>query len=255
MFDVPMRTRTFDGVTVQVYGSVEEIVAAAAEMLFEQLKRKRNSILGLATGSTFIPFYDFVATHFRPRGLSFSEVVTFNLDEYYPMPAESPDSYHSFMKEHLFSRIDMSESSTHIPDGSSADPEVEARLYEESIGLAGGIDLQFLGLGRNGHIGFNEPGTSFGSRTHVTTLSCSTLAANAPLFSVPSSIPDRALTMGIGTILDARAIILLAYGGVKAEAVARSLKEDVSESVPASALRRHRNAILMIDDDAAAALF
>lgn len=249
-----MRAERINGVGVEVHESVDGMVESAAGKLFTRLRRKSGSVIGLATGSTFIPFYKHVSACFRDEGVSFAEVKTFNLDEYYPIQAGSPDSYHSYMWRELFSNIDIREENAHLPDGSSQDPEAESARYERSIADSGGIDLQFLGLGGNGHIGFNEPGTPFSSRTHLTRLTQSTVDANRPLFSDPSNMPGSALTMGIGTIMDSSEIVLLAFGKGKAAAVAASLKGAVTEEVPASCLRRHGGAHFIIDEAAASEL-
>lgn len=249
-----MRSLPAGNIRVEIHGSVEDIVSAAASRLFDQLRGKGNSVIGLATGSTFIPFYSYIAAHFHAEGISFGKAVTFNLDEYFPISHSNRDSYHSYMEEHLFSLIDVDAANTHIPDGSTSDPEGEAKRYDEMIRRAGGIDLQFLGLGRNGHIGFNEPGTPFRSRTHLTALTQSTIDANSPLFSGGADVPHSALTMGIGTIMEARRIVLLAFGAQKAEAVRDALRLEVSENVPASALRRHPDAVFMLDEAAASLL-
>lgn len=251
-----MRSRKFDGLTVEVHEEKEELVRRAAEMLFDQLRQKRNSVLGLATGSTFIPFYAYVAANYRKAGITFRDAVTFNLDEYYPIDKESGDSYHSYMNENLFSKVDANPYNIHIPDGSTDDPEAEVKQYEIEIQRYGGIDLQFLGIGTNGHIGFNEPGTPFGSRTHVTRLTESTLASNRPLFSSSvSSIPARAITMGIATIMSSRRIVMIACGKSKSGAVSSALMGPVTEEVPASVLRTHGNATFIVDEEALNGLF
>ncbi len=252
--EAPMRAEKAGRARVEIYAGVDELVISAGKVLFDQLRRKPGSVIGLATGSTFVPFYEYVSLHYREAGVSFRDAVTFNLDEYYPISGDSRDSYHSYMAEHLFSRVDMKAAGIHIPDGSAADPDAEAEAYEKAIKSSGGIDLQFLGLGRNGHIGFNEPGTPFTSRTHKTVLSESTLSANAPIFGDKSDMPGSALTMGIGTITDSRKIVLLAFGRQKSKAVRETLKGEITEEMPASCLRRHRDTVFMIDEEAAAEL-
>lgn len=249
-----MRRYSADGLEVEIYDDSNGMIEAAAARLFEQARSKTDSILGLATGSTFLPFYGYVAAHYSVEGVSFRKVTTFNLDEYYPIKATSPDSYHTYMNRNLFSRVDLNPANTHLPDGEAPDAAVEAVAYERLIQESGGIDLQFLGLGRNGHIGFNEPGTAPDSRTHQTALSESTIAANSALFVDPGKMPRHALTMGIGTIMEARSLVLLASGKSKAEAVAASLKGEVSAQVPASFLRRHGRAVFMLDREAAAGI-
>lgn len=251
-----MRSTRFGGLTVEVYRDSRELINAAAGSLFSQLRSKKESVIGLATGSTFLPFYAKVVADYRKEGVSFMDAVTFNLDEYYPIANEDSNSYHSYMTANFFSRIDIKKANVHVPDGSAANPELEVREYEEAILRAGGIDLQFLGIGRNGHIGFNEPGTSFESRTHVTNLTDSTLAANRPLFSDSGSqMPVKAITMGIATILSARRLVLIATGETKSDALHSALKGPVTEEVPASVLRKHGNATFMVDEDAIGGMF
>ena len=251
-----MRSKRVGGLTVEVYRDMRELINAAAELLFSQLRSKKESVIGLATGSTFLPFYAYVAANYRKEGISFRDAVTFNLDEYYPIANEDSNSYHSYMTANFFSKIDIQTANVHIPDGSAVNPDLEAMEYEGAILRAGGIDLQFLGIGRNGHIGFNEPGTSFESRTHVTSLTDSTLAANRPLFSDSGSpMPVKAITMGIATILSAHRLVLLAFGKTKSDALYAALNGPVTKEVPASVLRKHGKATFMVDEDALGDMF
>ena len=185
-------------------------------------------------------------------GLSFSNVIAFNLDEYYGVPASSKHSYHQFMQKHLFSHIDILPENCHIPDGSVLPKDVHEQCleYERKIELAGGLDFQLLGVGRNGHIGFNEPGTPFNSRTHVVELEESTRRANARFFDSIDDVPTHAITMGVATILESRKIILLASGKSKQEAIKKLLTEEPSEAFTASALLNHPNVTVIVDAEA-----
>ena len=188
----------------------------------------------------------------QAKQLSFAEVQTFNLDEYYDIDPEDPQSYRAYMNRHLFDRVDVAECNTHLPTcRKGEDPEVRAAAYEKKIADAGGIDLQILGLGENGHIGFNEPTSSLSSRTRIKTLTKSTLSANARLFSANERQPTLAMTMGIGTILDARRILVLATGHNKAKAVRAAIEGPVSAACPASILQTHRQVTFLLDEKAA----
>ena len=247
-----MRRLELDGVKIEVFDTVPELIARAAGRLFDVLRTDPEAVIGLATGNTFIPFYDFVAANYRRAGISFEQTVVFNLDEYLGIPQDSEGSYHTYMDRNFFSKIDIRRENVHIPDSNPADPEAEAENYERLIARAGGIDMQFLGLGRNGHIGFNEPGTSFDSRTHVTELSASTMVANAAVFGNEKNMPRRAITMGVKTILDARRITLLACGEEKSSAISETFTGGrMTEDVPSTALKLHRNATVLLDRQAA----
>lgn len=224
----------------------------AAARVESLLAREENPVLGLATGATPIMLYRCLAD-FHRQGLSFASVTTINLDEYVGLPPSHPQSYRRFMEDHLFSQIDIDPSRTYIPDGMAADPEAECGRYDAII-AENPIHLQVLGIGRNGHIGFNEPDLSLKTRTHVIDLTQDTVRANARFFSHESEVPTRAITMGIQSILQAREIILLAFGRDKAEAVKRALSGDVSTKVPASFLQMHANVTFVLDDEAASLL-
>ncbi len=216
---------------------------------------KPNAVLGLATGSTPLGVYDRLARRHAGDGLDFSQVTCFNLDEYYPMDANSPHSYHHFMQENLFSRINCPR--WFVPDGQ---PRGEAEIahacrdYEARIAASGGIDLQLLGIGRSGHIGFNEPGSPPDSRTRLVTLHAMTRQDAADSFGGLGNVPRQAVSMGIGTILDAREIVMMASGAAKASIVQSAWTEDVADHVPASWVRLHPNARLCLDTDAASLL-
>lgn len=218
----------------------------AAEIFQQQLKEKPDSILGLATGSTPIGLYKKLVERHNNGLLSFEKVTTFNLDEYVGLNPENEASYHYFMNEHLFQHINIDKKNVHIPSG-LGDTEKNAQQYEKLIEETGGIDLQLLGIGVNGHIGFNEPGTSFQSKTHVVELTQSTIEANKKYFPNPNDIPTRAITMGIDTILHAKKIILLISGETKQEAFNRLKSGEITEDFPASALHNHPNVTVIYE--------
>src|SRR5687768_6825429 len=240
--------------------------ATAARILLDTIAQKREAVLALPTGRTPEGMYANVVSACVGKGRCFRDVTTFNLDEYVGIPAEHPGSYFSYMKRHLFDHVDIDPRKVNIPDGLASrvrtgQPRltldealgIECARYEEKIRNAGGIDLTFLGLGRNGHIGFNEPGTPFDSRTHVIRLSESTRIANSDLFA-DSPVPERAITMGIGTILDSRAIVLMASGSAKAAAVNTFAESSPDPAFPASGLRSHRDVTVLVDSAASAFL-
>jgi glucosamine-6-phosphate deaminase len=222
----------------------------AARLFAHTIRTNPRAVLGLATGSTPVPLYrELVA-----QKLDWSQVITFNLDEYVGVGATHPQSYHAFMQEHLFRYINIDPARVHIPDGLAAHPDVHCKDYEEKIRAAGGIDLQLLGIGTDGHIGFNEPTSSLASRTRIKTLTNRTRLDNARFFGSEAEVPFHVITMGIGTILDARCVLLLATGENKAEAVAGAVEGPVTAMNPASALQLHRSAILCLDEAAASKL-
>jgi glucosamine-6-phosphate deaminase len=218
----------------ETFDTQEALSARAAELLFGAIQANPKVVLGLPTGRTPIGMYDHVIQECAREYRCFRDVVTFNLDEYCGVPRDHTGSYFTYMKRHLFDHVDLQPENTHIPNGLDPDPEG----YEEEIRRAGGLDLTFLGLGRNGHIGFNEPGTPFDSRTRVVELTQSTRHANSDLFP-DGHVPTHAITMGIGTILESRSIVLLAAGSGKEEAIARLRSGEVTEEFPASALWKH----------------
>ena len=231
-----------------------ELYRLAARRIAREIRAKPACVLGLATGRTMIPLYDELVRLHEAEGLSFSEVSAFNLDEYVGVDPEQPGSLRRFMRTNLQERTDLRAESLHLPDGSSPDPAAAASAYEAAIRDAGGIDLQILGLGANAHIGFNEPGSSLGSRTRVKTLSEETLLANRA--ELPSAARERrlAITIGLGTILDARACLWIATGAAKAAAVAATIEGPVTASAPGSVLQLHPDVIAYVDEAAAAAL-
>lgn len=229
--------------------------AQVAQLIREKQAQGLPCILGLATGSTPISFYAELVRLHREEGLSFANVVTFNLDEYYPLEKDAPQSYWTYMHRHLFNHVDIQPQHIHIPNGQIAKDEVRhhCQAFEQLIESVGGIDLQILGIGNNGHIGFNEPGSSLFSKTRLVALDNSTRLANTYEFSNISQVPRLAITMGINTILKARKIILLAWGN-KAPVIAKSVEGQVTEQIPASTLQHHGDCTFVVDEMAASAL-
>jgi glucosamine-6-phosphate deaminase len=224
----------------------------AADLVLSAVQENPDLVLGLATGGTMEPLYRHLCDH--PATLSFAGVTTFNLDEYVGLAPSHPQSYHSHMQRNLFSRLDIDPARTFLPRGDAPDPTAEALRYDSAIAEAGGIGLQLLGLGANGHIGFNEPTSSLGSRTRIKTLAAKTRADNARYFDNADDVPRYAITMGIATILQARQIVLLATGKSKAQAARDMIEGPVAAICPASALQLHPKATIILDDDAASDL-
>lgn len=231
-----------------------QAVLTAAHAVRKQVQAKPNSVLGLATGGTMEALYAVLVQMHQREGLRFAEVSSFNLDEYVGLPPQHPQSYHHTMRELFFRHIDIAPQQTHLPSGMAPDLQAEAKRYEQSIAHCGGIDLQLLGLGENGHIGFNEPGSSLASRTRIKRLMRSTIVANQRFFAPHETPPHLALTMGIGTILEARKIVLLATGAHKAKAVAQMVEGPVSARWPGSVLQMHPQLCVVLDSAAAQAL-
>lgn len=228
---------------------------AAARVVARLVREKPNAVLGLATGSTPLMLYREMIRLHQEEELDFSRVVTFNLDEYIGLPREHAQSYHTFMWENLFSQINIQPENVHLPDGMATDVPASCAAYEREIIAAGGIDLQVLGIGSDGHIGFNEPTSSFASRTRIKTLTQQTVQDNARFFGGDESkVPHHCITMGIGTIMDARMNIMLAFGEGKAAAIAETVEGAISSMMPASILQHHPVAKVFIDEGAASAL-
>jgi glucosamine-6-phosphate deaminase len=217
----------------------------AAKILLAVIRRDPHIVLGLPTGRTPVRMYERVVSVCSREYHCFREVVTFNLDEYVGIEQNHPGSYFTFMKRHLFDHIDIDPANAHIPNGAAPDLSAECARYEKTITDSGGLGLTFLGLGANGHIAFNEPGTPFDSRTRVVSLTESTRAANASLFS-DGKVPTHAITMGIATILASKSIVLLASGEKKRAAIERLRSGEISEQFPASALRQHPDVTVLI---------
>ncbi|TYS61378.1 glucosamine-6-phosphate deaminase [Sutcliffiella horikoshii] len=219
--------------------SYEALSKEAASYVSRKVQENPHIVLGLATGSTPTGMYEQLIKDHITLGTSYRNVTTFNLDEYVGMSKKNPNSYYAFMEKHLFQHLDIQNEFTFIPDGMSGDPQKECGLYEEKLSKHGPIDLQILGLGANGHIGFNEPGTSFSSRTHVVELTDSTRKANSRFFKGIEDVPTHAITMGIDSIMDAKEILLLVAGANKREAFEKLLYGEISDNFPASILKKH----------------
>lgn len=228
----------------------KEMSMKAAEMIADRVKESEKPVLGLATGSTPEGLYKILVEKYKQGEIDFSNTVTFNLDEYIGLPDDDPQSYHYFMNENLFKHINIPAENTHVPSGIAEDVQQECRDYESLIQSTGKIDLQVLGIGKNGHIGFNEPGTAFDIRTHIVDLDETTIQANARFFDSIDDVPTKAITMGIGTILESKEILMIISGEGKREAVTKLLQGEISEDFPASALHKHPNTTVIIDEAA-----
>jgi len=227
---------------------------AAAAVAADLVRSKPDAVLGLATGSSPLGLYAELVRMHREDGLDFSRVRTFNLDEYVGLPPEHEQSYRRFMDTHLFDHIDIPKRNTHVPSGTASDYAAHCAEYEQRIRDAGGIDLQVLGIGSDGHVGFNEPGDSLAGRTHVVTLTEQTVDDNARFFERREDVPRFACTMGVGTILEARKCLLVANGKSKAEPVAAALEGAVTCMCTASALQLHPDVAVFLDEEAGAGL-
>jgi glucosamine-6-phosphate deaminase len=225
-----------------------------ASIIARLIRKKPDCVLGLATGSTPIGTYKELARIHREEGLDFSKLTTFNLDEYLGLSPDHDQSYHHFMQENLFQHVNVNPDDIHIPNGLAKDLPTECMGYERSIKEAGGVDLQLLGLGRDGHIGFNEPSSSLGSRTRVKTLTPETIEDNARFFDQNEDVPRFALTMGVGTIMDAKEILLLASGENKAEALRATIEGPISAEFTASVLQLHSKVTMIADEDSTSLL-
>jgi glucosamine-6-phosphate deaminase len=239
---------------VVICATYNELGKAAAQIVARTLNSKPNAVLGLPTGSTPLALYKELVRMHREEGLDFSQVTTFNLDEYVGLPTNHPQSYHYFMNENLFNHINIARPNIYIPSGTTDNYEAFCRWYEQRIVDCGGIDLQVLGIGADGHIAFNEPASSLGSRTRIKTLTRETIEDNARFFDRPEDVPIYAITMGVGTILEARRIMLLASGEQKADAVAAAIEGPVTSMCTASALQLHEDTIFFLDREAASRL-
>jgi len=239
---------------VLVLETPEESAEQVAQEILTALRRKRNLVLGLATGSTPIGVYARLVRAHQLDRVDFSGVVTFNLDEYLGLPEGHRQSYRYFMDQHLFSGLNIAPSNIHFPPSKGRDLALECRNYEESIKAAGGIDIQILGIGANGHIGFNEPTSSLASRTRIKTLTEKTLRDNARFYEPGEFQPQLASTMGIGTILEARKILLQGFGKKKAEAVRAAVEGPISAFWPGSALQLHPDVSFYLDPESASKL-
>ena len=239
---------------VLIFPSTEAAVGHVADTLCDVLIAQPASVLGLATGTTMERVYARLVTCARARRVDVGSLRSFNLDEYCGLGPDHPASFAQYMATRFVGPLGLAPGQVRLPDGLAADPQAEADRYEADIAAAGGIDLQVLGIGQNGHIGFNEPTSSLGSRTRIKTLTASTRAANRAQFAPHEEMPRQAITMGIATILAARACLVLATGAAKAEAVAAMVEGPVTAMCPASALQMHRRATVVLDPEAAGRL-
>jgi glucosamine-6-phosphate deaminase len=238
-------------VRLRIYDTYDQVSAAAADIVEQTIRRRPDAVLGLPTGSLPIGLYQELVRRHRERALDFSRVVTFNLDEYLGLEAEHPQSYHRYMAERLFDHINIPPANIHIPSGSAPDYVEHCAWYDRHIAEHGGIDVQLLGIGGDGHIGFNEPGTALRSRTSVQTLTPQTLRDNSRFFAKFEDVPVHAVTMGVATILEARRIVVIASGIAKADAVARAVEGPLCSMVTASALQLHTDTTWLLDRQAA----
>ncbi|MFD2612210.1 glucosamine-6-phosphate deaminase [Paenibacillus gansuensis] len=236
---------------IVTFESTEELNEAGAGIVISLLQTKPDAVLGLATGGTPVGVYEHLVKAYRKGRLSFRKATSFNLDEYVGLPQEHPESYYSYMKQHLFDHVDLPVHQAHIPDGNAENPEEECRRYEAKLAEAKQIDLQILGLGHNGHIGFNEPDHTLVSGTHVVELKEETRKANARFFDSMDEVPTHAITMGVGMILKAKTILLIVRGEDKADVVHRALTGPIRTELPASLLQTHPNLVVMLDQAAA----
>ena len=232
-----------------VYSTYEELSRAAADIVVQQLKLKPDSIFGLATGSTPLGLYAELAERFKRCEADFSAARSFNLDEYYPMSRSHPQSYNLFMHENLFSKVNFA--ATRLLSGETSDPAGECAAYDAEIEACGGIDLQILGIGLNGHIGFNEPAQCYSMPTYLVELTQSTIEANSRFFTGGETQPTSALTMGFGQIFNAKSILLLISGANKAPIAKKLFEDKIYTDVPASLLLLHPNVTVLMDKDAA----
>lgn len=240
-------------VTLIIVKTTAEMGRIAARIIATAVHEKPDSVLGLATGSTQIRVYHELVRHHRHDGLDLSKVCTFTLDEYLGVSPDHSLSYRYFMEKHFFSHVNIPERNIHILNGLAESPEAECRRFEAAIRNQGGLDMQLLGIGVNGHIGFNEPGTSFASPTHVATLSANTIAHNSDgrFFKDECEVPTRAFTMGMATIMTAKKVILVATGPRKTGAIVQSIEGPVTTEVPASLLQRHPDMTWIVEEEAA----
>ncbi len=237
-----------------IVSDYEEVSKKAAEFVTDHMKSNPEIVLGLATGSTPEGLYRLIVEEYRAGGLDFSEVKTFNLDEYVGLGPEHRQSYRNYMGRHLFDHVNIDPDNINVPEGLASDPAAHSRRYEREIESCGGIDLQVLGIGRDGHIGFNEPGSSLRSRTRVVVLAAETIEDNARFFASMDEVPRFAISMGLGTISEARHCLMLASGEHKAEAVRECIEGAVTSMVPASVLQMHPQTTVLIDEAAASRL-
>lgn len=235
---------------IKIFNNADELAVACAEIFSDIITSKPDCVLGLATGASPVKTYNELIKKYNNKELSFKDVKTYNLDEYCNLPKDDKNSYYTFMHENLFNKVDIKEENVHILDGNAEDAAAEAKAFDKSIDLAGGIDVQLLGIGTNGHIGFNEPSDTFSDGTFKVKLTDSTIKSNSIYFE-NDSMPRYALTMGINSIMKAKKIVLIATGASKADAIKATVDGEVTPMVPASVLQNHPDAILLLDKEAA----
>lgn len=232
---------------IRIFENEEDLNATGAGLIASLLQTKPRAVLGLATGSSPVGIYKQLIAMYQRGLVSFAQASSFNLDEYVGLPTEHRESYRSFMNEQLFHHIDMDLSRTNVPNGEAADLAEECASYEQRLEERGPVDLQLLGIGHNGHIGFNEPGTELTGRTHVVDLKEETRKANARFFDSLDEVPAQAITMGVGSILKAKQILLIARGEEKAEIIREAFMGPITTSCPASLLQCHPNVVVLLD--------
>jgi len=235
---------------VIVCENYEEVSKEAAKIIAAQVHLKPNCVLGLATGSTPVGAYNELVDMYKKGEIDFKDVKTFNLDEYYPIKRSNDQSYYYFMHDNLFNYINIPEESIHVLNGEVSDPEKECKDYEKCIEAHGGIDLQLLGIGRNGHIAFNEPDENLVADTHVTALTDDTIDANSRFFADIKDVPTKSLTMGMSSIMKARKILILINGAGKAQALKKLLSGEISTMCPATMLNMHSDVVVICDKEA-----
>lgn len=236
---------------VIIKNNYREVSELAAQYLLNTVKSKTNAVIGLPTGGTPLGMYSIIVNEFNNNNISFQNVTTFNLDEYIGLEKTNKNSYYYFMNEHLFSHIDIKQENINIPNGMTNNVKQECSSYENKIKAAGLMDILFIGIGKNGHIGFNEPADYFEPYTHEVKLQDNTIAANSRFFDRIENVPKTAITMGIKTILSAKKIVLIASGVSKAEVIAKAIKGKITPQLPASILQLHNNITIIIDKEAA----
>jgi glucosamine-6-phosphate deaminase len=239
---------------VIIKNDYDSLSAEAAKVVADRLKKKPNLVLGLATGSTPLGLYKELIRLHKYEGLDFSKVVTFNLDEYVGLQPTHDQSYHYFMQKNFFDSINLDPRYIHVPQGMAKDVKLFCSWYEDRIKSFGGIDIQVLGIGANGHIAFNEPGSSLGSRTRIKTLTATTRDDNKRFFEKGEDVPKYAITMGVGTIMDAKELLLVASGKSKAQAISSAVEGPLTAMCPASIIQMHKEAFVIIDKPAASLL-
>ncbi|MDQ0120500.1 glucosamine-6-phosphate deaminase [Pseudarthrobacter defluvii] len=238
---------------IVILGGIRQIGRLAADAIEHLVRRKPDAVLGLATGSSPLPVYDELAAR-HERGLDFSRASAFALDEYVGLPAGHPESYREVIRREFTDRVNIAPENVHGPDGTATDIPAACESFEQAIAAAGGVDLQLLGVGTDGHIGFNEPGSSFASRTRIKSLIEQTRRDNARFFTSLAEVPHHVITQGLGTIMAARHVVLLATGAQKAQAVRDFVEGPVAAICPASVLQFHPHATVLLDEAAASAL-